>query len=64
MEKRIGIAAGRYAAPDDFDGNNDEAAEYLLRSESAIFPEASGYALYSSDDRPQRKVYLYYCKRG
>ena len=30
VSKRIGIAEGRYKAPDDFDANNAEAAAYLL----------------------------------
>ena len=39
VSKRIGIAKGRFEAPDDLDINGEEAANLLLNVESSIFPE-------------------------
>ena len=33
--KRIGIAKGKYTAPDDFDANNEEAIISILPKESS-----------------------------
>ena len=30
ISKRIGVAKGKFKAPEDFDANNDEAAAMLL----------------------------------
>ena len=34
-EKRIGIAKGRFSAPDDIDAHNDEISELFLRGASS-----------------------------
>lgn len=34
VSRRIGIARGKFRAPEDFDANNDEAAAMLMEGES------------------------------
>ena len=34
VSRRIGIAKGKFRAPEDFDANNDEAAAMLMGGES------------------------------
>ena len=34
VSRRIGIAKGKFRAPEDFDANNDEAAAMLMGEES------------------------------
>ena len=34
VSRRIGIARGKFRAPEDFDANNEEAAEMLMEREN------------------------------